>query len=866
MSNQDIRYNPSEFENKWQTAWTEAGAFKTRGEGEPYYVLEMFPYPSGSLHMGHVRNYTIGDVFARYLRMQGKDVLHPMGWDALGLPAENQAIKEKVAPQIRTPKNIEQMKVQMTQLGLAYDWSREIGTFLPEYYRWNQWFFIKMLEKGLIYRRQSTVNWCPGCQTILANEQVREGDICWRGHEGVTKKQVPEWAFKITDYAEELLQDLDQLKEWPDRIVTQQRNWLGKSIGAKVFFPLVGRDEKVEIFTTRVDTIYGCTYVVLAPEHPMALTLTTDEHKEEVKAFIETQRNIDKIERMAEGVPKEGVFTGAMAVNPYTGEEVPVWLANFVLADYGTGAVMSVPAHDQRDFEFAHKYDLEIKAVIGPADGTQLPEPLDAAHTVDGILFNSAQFSDKTSEEARAAMAEFAATENFGEKATTWHLRDWGFSRQRYWGTPIPIIYCDEHGAVPAKEEDLPIILPDFKDIELGKAGGAPLSRLPSFYETTCPICNAPAKRETETMDTFVDSAWYFARFISPKHTLAPFDKAEAERFLPVDVYVGGPEHAVMHLLYFRFWTKVMRDMGMVTIDEPVKRLITQGMVNSTAYKCPTHGYLPAKDYRDQKDDALKCKECGKVLSVGVEKMSKSKYNGIDPMDLIERYGADVARLYTLFAAPPQKDLEWNPDGVEGIYRFVTRVYKLAAIQQERIKGAQAPTSMDGLKGADKAVRQALHRTLAKATEEIGERIHFNTAIAAMMELLNTLSEHKMNDGKSVSPGVAREVILNLSKILSPLAPHLAEEIWSMAGGEGLVAVSPWPVIDPEAVKQESMKIAVQVNGKLRAQIEIPADSDQAMALETAKADAKVARYLEEGTLRKEIYIKGRLVNLVVSQ
>jgi leucyl-tRNA synthetase len=823
----------------------------------------MFPYPSGDLHMGHVRNYTIGDVFARFARMSGHDVLHPMGWDSLGLPAENQAILEKVAPQVRTPKNIARMKEQMTRLGLAYDWSREIATYQPEYYRWNQWFFLKFLEKGLVYRRQSTVNWCPGCNTILANEQVRDDGTCWRGHAGVTTRSVPEWAFKITAYAEDLLKDLDTLSAWPERIVTQQRHWIGKSVGARVRFDVSGAGgASIEVFTTRVDTIYGCTYVVLAPEHPLALTLTTPERRAEVSAFIERMRQEDRITRTAEGGAKEGVFTGATAINPYTGKPVPVWLANFVLAEYGTGAVMSVPAHDARDHAFAVKYDLPLRQVITPEGGTALPA--DGAFTGDGVLIDSGPFSGLKSAEARAKMAAHAQTEGFGEATTSWHLRDWGFSRQRYWGTPIPIIYCDEHGPVPVPEKDLPVRLPDFAEVELTGQGGAPLARLDSFVNAPCPRCGKPGKREVETMDTFVDSAWYFARFLSPRDDTRPFDTALAKAWLPVDIYVGGPEYAVMHLLYFRFWTKAMRDLGLVSVDEPVKRLITQGMVNAQAFKCATHGYVPAAALRDKPEAERVCPKCGGKLTSAIEKMSKSKYNGIDPMELIATYGADTARLYTLFASPPEKDLEWSQAGVEGLSRVVARIWRLLAAQAPRLGKAALPTGMAGLDGADAAVRRAVHRTLAKVSEEMSGRNHFNTAIASMMELTNTLYEHKLHEGADLAPGVAREALLLLAQMLAPFAPHLAESIWKEAEGEGLVATSRWPATDPAALVEDSITLAVQVNGKLRGQVLVAPKAPEDVVVKAAHGDDNVARHLEGKQIVKKIYVPGRLLNFVV--
>lgn len=858
-------YEPQKIEKYWQDQWRNSNAFATRNVGDPYYVLEMFPYPSGDLHMGHVRNYSIGDVIARYMRMQGRDVLHPMGWDALGLPAENQAIKEKIAPQIRTPKNVARMKEQMTRLGLAYDWSREIATYTPEYYKWNQWFFIKFLEKGLVYRRESTVNWCHGCNTVLANEQVRDDGTCWRGHKDVTTKSVPEWAFRITRYAEELLADLDTLKEWPERITSQQRNWIGRSEGVRVKFPLVDRQESIEIFTTRVDTIFGCTYVVLAPEHPLVVQITSTGQKTDVQAFVEKQRRIDKIERTAEGTPKEGVFTGAFVTNPFNGERVPLWIANFVLADYGTGAVMSVPAHDQRDFEFAQRYDLPIRPVIKPADGAALQLPLQRAFTDDGICFDSEAFSNLTSADARKRLAKHAHDKEFGTATVTWHLRDWGFSRQRYWGTPIPIIYCDTHGATPVPLDQLPVRLPDFDAVELTGEGGAPLGKLPEFYETTCPICNKPAKREVETMDTFVDSAWYFARFISPNQSDAPFDANEATRWLPVNVYIGGPEHAVMHLLYFRFWTKVMRDLGLLKINEPVKQLITQGMVNALAFRCSTHGYIPTATITKLPEAERRCPTCQGPLSAAVEKMSKSKYNGIDPIDIIEKYGADISRLYTLFAAPPQKDLEWNSDGIEGLARFAQRVFRVSKQQKDYARQGSFSPRLSELADANLSVYRAAHQTLAKVSDEIGERLHFNTAIAAMMEFVNLLYEHKLHEAHLIDASVVRSTLSHLAQMLAPIAPHLAEEIWADMGNTGLVCQSSWPKADPAALVHDKLTIAVQVNGKLRGQIEVPAAASQSEVIAMARADANVARFLDGKMVKKEIFVPKRLLNFVIS-
>ena len=865
MSDFAPRLDLQEIESRWQAAWRRADAFATRGEGRPFYVLEMFPYPSGDLHMGHVRNYTIGDVFARFARMQGHDVLHPMGWDALGLPAENQAIREKVAPQERTPKNIARMRDQMQRLGLAYDWSREIATYQPEYYRWNQWFFLRLLERDLVYRRQSTVNFCPGCDTVLANEQVRDDGTCWRGHPGVRERSVPEWAFRITAYAEPLLADLDKLEAWPERIVSQQRHWIGKSVGARLRFAVADAPQThVEVFTTRIDTLYGCTYVVLAPEHPLVATLTRPSERAAVDAFVARMAKTDAIARTAEGGVKEGVFTGAHVLHPLSGEPLPVWIANFVIGSYGTGAVMSVPAHDARDFAFAESYGLPVRPVVHPADGSALETPLRAAYTADGVLQDSGPYSGMSGTEARQRLATDLEQRGIGAASVSWHLRDWGFSRQRYWGTPIPIVYCDTHGAVPVPEAELPVRLPDFADVTLTGEGGAPLAKLESFVRTTCPRCQAPARREVETMDTFVDSAWYFARFLSPQETSAPFDVAAADTWLPVDIYVGGPEHAVMHLLYFRFWTKVMRELGLVRIDEPVRRLITQGMVNAWAFRCPRHGYVPAAPLRALPEAERRCPTCAEPLSGGIEKMSKSKYNGVDPLELIDAYGADTARLYTLFAAPPEKDLEWNPDGVEGLQRFVARVGRLLTAQLPRLDGARPCRQQAGLDAPATAVRRAVHRCLAKVSEEMRGRNHFNTAIAAMMELVNVLHEHRLHEGGNVAPPVCLEALLRLAQMLAPFAPHLAEEIWARCGGDGFVAHSRWPEADAAALQQDEVQLAVQVNGKLRAQISVGVAATAEEIKAAARADANVARYLEGQTIVKEVVVPKRLVNFVV--
>src|SRR5512138_1579181 len=695
------RYEPQSIEPRWQRRWEEAGVFRAgrRPQGEKRYVLEMLTYPSGAMHMGHGRVYTIGDALARFLRMRGYDVIHPIGFDALGLPAENAAIKDGRHPGERTRENIVSFRAEMKKLGYSFDWEREISTCDPEYYRWNQWFFVRMLEQGIAYRREGKANWCTGCNTVIANEQVVDGDRCERCESPVVEKVIPEWAFRITAFAQELLDGLDRLTEWPERITTMQRNWIGKSVGAEVDFAVPGAGP-IKVFTTRVDTIYGCTYVVLAPEHPLVERVTVAERRAEVRAFVERMKKTDAAERTGENAPKEGVFTGAYAVNPYDGEQVPVWIANFVLAEYGTGAVMSVPAHDQRDFEFARKYRLPIRVVIQPAKGEKLPagDALAQAFTEDGVLDASGPYTGLASAAAREKMSEAARAKGFGQPTVRWHLRDWGFSRQRYWGTPIPIVYCEDHGAVPVPEKDLPVVLPE-KAIITG-TGEPPLAKVPEFLNTTCPRCGKPARREVETMDTFVDSSWYYARYLSPKDATRPFDPEAAKRWLPIDVYVGGPEHAVMHLLYFRFWHRVMHRLGLVQEPEPCQRLVTQGIVNGPDGK----------------------------------KMSKRWGNVVTPGPMVAKYGADTLRLFILFAAPPEKDIDWSDEQVDGLFRFLSRVWRLFHARQDCFEAALA-----GARGDFLELRRRTHRTIKRVTEGIESELKFNTGIAALMELVNAL-------------------------------------------------------------------------------------------------------------------------------
>ena len=828
-------YDHKSIEQKWQRRWADTRAFAAPDRPDPtrkYYVLEMFPYPSGNLHMGHVRNYAIGDLIARFYRTRGKQVLHPMGWDAFGMPAENAAIKDGIHPSVRTPQNIANVKRQFQMLGMSYDWDREIGTYQPEYYRWNQWFFLKFLERGLIYRAEREVNWCPKDETILANEQVVDGK-CWRCESAVVKRLMPEWSFRITAYAQQLLDGIEELVAggWPDRVTSAQRNWIGKSTGLECDFGLAGIDGKISVFTTRADTIHGATYVVLAPEHPLVARITTPARKSAVNSFVARMKGQDKIARTAEGAVKEGVDTGARAVNPFTGKEIPVWLANFVLADYGTGAVMSVPAHDQRDFEFARKYGLDIKVVIAPTDGPAASAgTMAAAFTEDGVTVDSAGFSGVTSERARQAIIGKAASEGFGKASTKWHLRDWGFARQRYWGTPIPIINCPKDGAVPVPEKDLPVLLP--KDAPLTGEGGSPLAKVPAFMNVPCPKCGGPAKREAETMDTFVDSTWYFARFLDPTNSKEAFGRANADAWLPVDIYIGGPEHAVLHLLYFRFWTMVMKDMGLLAHGEPAKRLLTQGIVH--------------------KDGA---------------KMSKSLGNVVSPDDMVEKFGADTARVFSLFAAPPEKDLEWNEDAVSGSCRFLKRTWNF--VHGLTGLGAKAAVDAKALEAASPAMATAwrtAHAAIESVSADIGERFHYNTGVSTLMKLLNDLEAVPPADRvrREVGPAL-RFTVESLLQLLNPYAPHITEELWEKLGHTESIVAAGWPVFDPAALVTSSIEITVQVMGKLRGHVTVPADATEETVIAAALADAKIKPWVDGKELVKRIYVaRSKILNLVV--
>jgi len=848
------QYLPKEVEQKWQQKWQQDQTFRvTEDSAKPkYYLLEMFPYPSGRIHMGHVRNYAIGDVVARFKRMQGFNVLHPMGWDAFGMPAENAAIENKTHPAKWTYENIDSMRQQLQRIGLSYDWQREFATCNADYYRWEQQIFLQMFERGLAYKKGSSVNWCPDCATVLANEQVEDGS-CWRCHNLVEQKELEQWFFKITDYADELLDWTDKLSGWPERVLAMQRNWIGKSYGCEIDFPVVDNDHKVKVFTTRPDTLFGATFMSLAPEHPLVKKVVTADQQASVDQFLATVERQDKIERTSGELEKLGVFTGSYCINPLNGNKIPVFLANFVLMDYGTGAVMAVPAHDQRDFEFARKYELQIQVVIQPEGDELLAEQMEEAYVGPGVLVNSGQFDGVDNESAKEKIAAYLDERNEGRKTVNFRLRDWGVSRQRYWGTPIPIIYCDACGAVPVPYEDLPVVLPE--DVELTGEGGSPLARHEQFLKVDCPTCGKPARRESDTFDTFVESSWYFARYACPDYTDGPLDKTAANYWMPVDQYIGGIEHAVMHLLYARFYTKVLRDLGMIDVDEPFTNLLTQGMVCMETQRCPEHGWL----YPEQIKEGS-CALCGKTAELGRnEKMSKSKKNVIDPNALIDQYGADTARLFSLFAAPPEKDLEWNEQGVEGCSRFLGRVWRSVIDNLDLIGAAEIPAEVSG-SAAD--LRRKTHQTIKKVTEDVDGRFHFNTAIAAVMELVNTIYSFK--DGEQ-HPGVLREALEMVVRLLNPFVPHACEELWEILGHTENIEAAGWPKWNEAALVADEITLVVQVNGKVRGKVAVAVDADKDTAEKAALAEPNVQRFIADKKLRKIIVVPGRLINIVVS-
>ncbi|MBI3931947.1 MAG: leucine--tRNA ligase [Acidobacteria bacterium] len=819
-------YDFEEIETRWQARWAEAGTFEvTENPAHPkYYCLEMLPYPSGDIHVGHVRNYCITDVVARYKRMRGFNVLHPIGWDALGMPAENAAIQRGVHPEKWTRSNIAGMKRQLQRLGFSYPWSREIATCDPEYYRWNQWFFLRMLERGIAYRAKSPVNWCPKCQTVLANEQA-EGGECWRCHSTVEQRELEQWFLRITAYQDELLDDMEELGNWPERVLVQQRNWVGRSTGAEVDFPVEGADP-IRVFTTRIDTIYGATFMVLAPEHPRVDALVTgipDEAR--VREAVARLRSQDRRARQAGQVEKEGVFTGRYAKNPFGGERIPIWVGNFVLMGYGTGAIMAVPGHDQRDFEFARRYGLDVRVVIQPEGAVLDGGTLEAAHAGPGRTVASGEWSGLDSAEAIARMTVFAESKGFGRGTVTYRLRDWLISRQRYWGTPIPVVYCPKDGLQGVPDEKLPVLLP--KDAPFTGEGGNPLENVPEFVTAKCPRCGGAARRETDTMDTFVDSSWYFYRYLSPRKADGPFDARSARYWFPIDLYVGGTEHAILHLVYARFWTKVMRDLGLVTLNEPVVRLFPQGMVH--------------KD--------------GQV-------MSKSRGNTIAPDDVIRRYGADTLRLYILFVAPPEDALEWKEEGIEGAHKFVLRVWRLVDRHATDFASAIRTPIPAELSEPARALRRKVHQTIQRVTSDVEERIHLNTAVAALMELYNKISEVEEAIAEGPERAVLREAIEALVLLMSPFTPHASEEMWERIGRRRFVVDRPWPAADAAVAREESVELAVQVGGKVRARIVVPRDADEHVV--RPQALAAVAEHVRGKEIVKFVVVANRLVSVVV--
>jgi leucyl-tRNA synthetase len=838
------RYDAQRIEAKWFERWQQDPslyAAESNSTKPKYYVLEMLPYPSGVLHMGHVRNYAIGDALARYMWMNGYNVLHPMGWDSFGLPAENAAIANNTPPREWTLRNITNMKAQMNRLGFGYDWSREVTTCLPEYYRWNQWFFLKLFERGLAYRKKSKVNWCPKCCTVLANEQVVNGR-CWR-HEDtlVEQRELEQWFLRITQYADELLRDLDKLGDWPEKVRTMQRNWIGRSEGTLVDFKLDGAtdspDSKITVFTTRVDTIYGATSVQLAPEHPLVARLTgnNDPLRAQVEQLIAEQRKAKEVGDIG-AIEKHGVNTHHFAINPFNGERVPIWIANYILMDYGTGAIMSVPAHDERDYEFATKYHLKVRVVIVPAaldpEETSV-EPVLPFTTFDGMLVNSGPFSGLESKDAIPKMSAYAHQNGFGKATVTFRLKDWGISRQRYWGTPIPMLYCEKDGIVPVPEKDLPVILPENVDITL--TGGSPLGQVPEFVNVTCPKCGGPARRETDTMDTFVDSSWYFYRYTDAHNDHAPFDSKTVAYWFPIDQYIGGVEHAILHLIYSRFWTKFMRDMGLVKNDEPVDRLFTQGMIIK-----------------------------------GGAKMSKSLGNIVSPDEMIARFGADSTRMYTLFATSPDRELDWQDEGVEGIRRALSRIYRFVARNaQPNHPDRHQPVPAELSREARK-IQRKLHQTIKRVSDDFQGRWHFNTSIAAIMELVNELyvAEERVvrtsSPAETIPMSLWSDVQHDLALLLAPFAPHLAHELWEMLGEKGNLLRTPWPKYDPAFAKEDEIEIPVQINGKLRGLIVVPVDSSKEVIEQRALSEEKIKAAVAGKQVVKVIVVPGKLANIVV--
>jgi leucyl-tRNA synthetase len=823
-------YDFKKIEQKWQKIWKEEGSFNVEVEKgmDKFYCLEMLPYPSGNLHMGHVRNYSIGDAIARFRKMRGYNVLHPMGWDSFGMPAENAAIAHGLNPAEWTFNNIDRMREQLKRMGFAYDWRREINTCTPEYYKWNQWLFLKMYEKGLAFRKKGLVNWCPHCKTVLANEQAEQG-FCWRCDTQVEERELEQWYLRITDYADDLLNDITLLSGWPENVLTMQHNWIGKSIGARIDFPVQDFNHKISTFTTRIDTIYGATFMVLAPEHPLIQQLIENSSEGKiVLQFVEKQKKISTRERIMEGTVKEGVFTGRYAINPFSQKPMPIWVANFVLMQYGTGAVMGVPGHDQRDFEFAQKYNLSIPLVIQPLDSEIKLVDLEKAFSDYGRLANSGPFNDLSSEEAIEKMTAYLEEKGLGERMVDYRLKDWGISRQRYWGTPIPIILCQKCGIVPVPEEQLPVVLPEIKEIK--GEGGSPLEQVEEFANTSCPHCNGPAKRETDTMDTFFDSSWYFIRYTAPHLDHIPIDKTTADYWLPVDLYIGGITHAVMHLMYFRFFTKFLRDIGLISATEPATNLLTQGM----------------------------------VLKSG-SAMSKSKGNVVDPNCFIENYGADSMRLFILFAAPPEKDFEWYDSGIEGCYRFLNRLWRIVMEYAPLLKDEDFKEEDLNPSTTAQKLRRKTHQTIRRITQDLEERLHLNTDVSALMELVNQLSsfnaEHKPQEDDL---HIIKETLEATVIMLSSFAPHISEELWEKLGKKERLSTVSWPSYDPEIAKEEEVTIVIQINGKLRSRFLVSKESTEKQIKEIAFEDSKIKERIKGKTIVKTIYVPEKLLNIVI--
>jgi leucyl-tRNA synthetase len=856
------KYNPHEIEKKWQFYWEKEGLFKVVEDPakEKYFLMEMFPYPSGKIHMGHVRNYTIGDVVARYKRMCGKNVLHPMGWDAFGLPAENAAIENNTHPAQWTYSNIENMRSQLKRMGFSYDWDRELATCDPAYYRWEQLLFLRMHDKGLAYKKKTYVNWCDSCQTVLAKEQVENG-CCWRHPDReVTVKEMDSWFFRITDYAEELLDYCDKLPGWPERVLTMQRNWIGKSHGCIARFPVAEGDEVIEVYTTRQDTLFGATFLCFAPEHPLLRQLVKGRPEEkEVLAFIERTLKMDSYIRTADFTVKEGVFTGRYCINPMTEEKIPIYVANFVLFDYGTGAVMAVPTHDQRDFEFAKKYGLNLRVVIKPFDQDLDEDTMTEAYLEEGVLVHSGPFDGQRSVDALDSIAEYLESKGLGYKTLNFRLKDWNISRQRYWGAPIPMIYCDRCGMVPVPEEDLPVILPT--NLEMRPNGGSPLPFESSFFETECPECQGPARRETDTMDTFVESSWYFARYTSPDYDQGPVDAKRVNYWMPVDQYIGGIEHAILHLLYARFYTRILRDFDYLGVNEPFANLLTQGMVCKETQACPKHGYLHPGEVAENR-----CIHCQADVIVGnTLKMSKSKKNVVEPEELIERYGADTVRMFCLFASPPERDLEWSDQGVEGCSRFLNRLWRLVVDHLEGIAGVPAYTGDGSLPVEQRDLHRKTHETIRKVTADIEGRFHFNTAISAVMELVNEVNRYlnKRSEQDDAGWAVVREAVEAAVVLLSPVVPHIAEEMWRLLGGAESLLNVPWPRYNEEALQVDRKLIVLQVNGKVRSRIELPTSYSEEEIEAEALKDERVQRFVGDKQIKKVIVVRDKLVNVV---